>query len=272
MSYIHEALKRAQREKDLLTSKKASWSTYGYGRGILKRQWFVSACLIVVSIAFSAYSWLDSLNQLASSDEASIAVHQAPVTSPARPEPARPPKSDSRQAPLKFQIPRARPKPTNKALPSVKERKSAKQEPQQALPRKPRPEKAQTLYSRALALQKEGRLQDAKKFYEAVLKRSPQLVSALNNLGAIYVKEKNYAAARRVLEKAIQIEPGYVDPYYNLACLHALQKDVSRSLAHLKKAVSVDEAARNWARTDKDLQNLRGHPEYEKIIQGAQGS
>jgi tetratricopeptide (TPR) repeat protein len=156
-----------------------------------------------------------------------------------------------------------------RAAPANEKGQGQTQKVQQPLVGKRAPDQGTTLYSRALALQKEGRVQDAKRFYERALERSPHLVSALNNLGAIYIREKNYDMARRMFEKAIRIEPGFVDPYYNLACLHALQKDVGRSLAYLKKATSVNEAVRQWARTDEDLRNLRGHSEYEKIIEGA---
>jgi tetratricopeptide (TPR) repeat protein len=156
-------------------------------------------------------------------------------------------------------------------LPARKKVIKDAEKPPQAL-RNSRHDNSATLYSQALALQKEGRLQEARKLYEAALQRSPRLVSALNNLGAIYIKEKNVAAARRVFEKAIRIDANYVDPYYNLACLHALQNDVGRSLFYLKKAVSVDEAARKWAETDEDLLNLRGHIQYEKIVKSAQKS
>ena len=132
--------------------------------------------------------------------------------------------------------------------------------------------KGTALYSRALALQKQGRLQQGKQLYVAALEHSPELVSALNNLGAIYIQEKNYPAASRAFEKAIRIKPGYVDPYYNLACLHALQNDVGRSLFYLKKAISIDRDARKWASADKDLQNLHGHSEYEKIVATVQES
>ncbi|NVM23549.1 MAG: tetratricopeptide repeat protein, partial [Desulfobacterales bacterium] len=111
-------------------------------------------------------------------------------------------------------------------------------------------------------------LQEAKGLYEEALKLSPNLVSALNNLGAIHIREKNYGAARRVLEKAVKIQPNHGDPYYNLACLYALQKNVGQSLSYLKKAVSVNEAARRWAMTDKDLENLHGYSEYKKIVRG----
>lgn len=264
MSYIHEALKKVQREKDLrATGFGIIWAKYRYGRRIFKRKWVAAAWLVLVFIGLSSYLWFHSLDHLFSHHEANDAVHQAAVRLPVHLDPGKPSTS---QGALKSQYPRARGKATNKAVPSQKEGKKETQKAQQALAKKPAPDKATTLYRKAVALQKEGRLEEAKKLYEAALELTPHLVSALNNFGAIYIKEKKYAAARRILEKAVQIEPGYVDPYYNLACLHALQKDVSRSLSYLKKAASVDEAVRKWARTDKDLENLRGHSEYEKII------
>jgi hypothetical protein len=45
-----------------------------------------------------------------------------------------------------------------------------------------------------------------------------------------------------------------------------LQKNVSQSLSYLRKAITVDEAARQWALTDDDLKNLRGHSEFKKIV------
>jgi len=170
------------------------------------------------------------------------------------------------QSALKPQGPPATKKQTNQAPAPPKQEKQETQKPQQGSATKPNPEKATTLYSQALALQRKGSLQQAKKLYEAALEISPNLVSALNNIGVIYMKEKNYGAARGVLEKAVKIKPNYVDPYYNLACLYALQKNVDRSLSYLRKTVSVDEAARRWARTDGDLENLHGHSEYEKIV------
>jgi tetratricopeptide (TPR) repeat protein len=133
-------------------------------------------------------------------------------------------------------------------------------------------ETSATLYLDALARHREGSLQEAKKLYEAALKISPDLASAWNNLGAIYMKERNYSAALSVLQKALRIKPNDADPYYNLACLYALQKDIARGLSYLKKAVSVDGEAGNWAMTDADLKNLHGHSEYEEIIRRTKSS
>ena len=92
----------------------------------------------------------------------------------------------------------------------------------------------------------------------------------MNNLGVLYIRDKDYTAAQRSFEKAIQLQPGYVDSYYNLACLYAIKGEARQGLDHLKKAASLDRTAKDWARKDTDLENLRGLPEFEEII-GAKG-
>jgi tetratricopeptide (TPR) repeat protein len=163
--------------------------------------------------------------------------------------------------------------PADEAPPSPKQKTLEKKKPGQspAMKPKPEPEKSTLLCNKALALQRQGALQEAKQLYEDALTSSPNLVGALNNIGVIYMTEKNYGAARGVFERAIKTEPDHVDPYYNLACLYALQKDRDQSLSYLKKAVVVDEAARMWARTDGDLINLHGHAEYEEIVHDTKG-
>jgi tetratricopeptide (TPR) repeat protein len=271
MSYIHDALKKAQREKDSLVSKYSDvWSSVRSRRRLLNRGWLVTTGLIVASVALSAYSWLHSLDELPLHPAQNPGVHRAIVKSSAPLHSGSNGESHAGQSAVTPGTFRVQRQPTRRPVPAPAS-ENAKKEAQRPLPSagQPSPEGEKTLYSQALALQKEGRLEDAKKLYERALERSPHLASALNNLGVIYIKEKNYDMARRTLEKAIRMDPGYVDPYYNLACLHALQNDVGRSLAYLKKAISVNKAVRQWAKSDEDLRNLRGQSEYEKIIQGA---
>ena len=133
-------------------------------------------------------------------------------------------------------------------------------------------DEATGLYLQALALHREGSLEKAKKLYESALDISPGFASALNNMGAIYMKERNFGSAIIAFQKALRIEPNNADPYYNLACLYALQRNVGQSLSYLRKAVSVDEAARSWAMKDTDLRNLRGHAEFQRIVETTRNS
>ena len=86
------------------------------------------------------------------------------------------------------------------------------------------------------------------------------------------MKERNFGSAIIAFQKALRIEPNNADPYYNLACLYALQRNVGQSLSYLRKAVSVDEAARSWAMKDTDLRNLRGHAEFQRIVETTRNS
>jgi len=54
-----------------------------------------------------------------------------------------------------------------------------------------------------------GNLAEAKKIYEAILKKHPDNPIALNNMGAIYVWEKDYPRALSYLEQALPKAKGY---------------------------------------------------------------
>ena len=211
MSYIREALRKAQREKDARYPRyqRIFFSPRRKG-GIfsLRPLWLISFLVIVLGLAL--YSWLESGNE-------------GTISAPTNPNPE------------------VRPVPEISV-------------------------NAKDLYDRARHLQKMNRLEEARRLYHKALMLDPGHVYALNNLGVIYIQKGNYLRAQKSLENAIQQKPEYVDPYYNLACLYALKGEAMKSLAQLKRAVSLDESVSEWARRDRDLQNLRGMPGFEEIM------
>lgn len=211
MSYIHDALQKAQKEKD------AEYPKYRRIFLVPKRKpgafavrpiWLIS--LFVILLAFALYSWLDSGGKK---------IGAAPTN----------------------------PKPGARARSGIVV-------------------DAESFYDRARHFHKMGRLKDAKRLYEKALMLDKGHVQALNNVAVIYIQEGDYSEARTNLENAVRLKPEYVDPHYNLACLCALKGEVKKSLDHLKTAVSLDRSVREWAREDRDLQNLRGVPGFEQII------
>jgi len=66
-------------------------------------------------------------------------------------------------------------------------------------------EKVQDLYSRARTAQAAGKLSEAAAQYEEILKISPRLAAAYNNLGSIYVQQREFRKAAQVLQRGLQI-------------------------------------------------------------------
>jgi len=94
------------------------------------------------------------------------------------------------------------------------------------------PPKAADLYHEALVSQREGRLDDAVRLYEAMLAISPDAKEAYNNLAVIYAERGEDDRTDACLTKALEIDPLYPFP----RCARALQ-----ALTRGDKA-----AAREW--------------------------
>jgi len=235
------------------------------------RPWFLSFFVILAAVAFSGYSWLNALDSSRWKNEAKTFVRRAIVNVPVSipiPQVSRETLNTMASEVPQYQMAGEQ----SQGESSNKPMEQQKEAPQPPLRPKPLLGQKATLFRQALVLHKDGRLQEAKKMYEAALERFPNLVSALNNLGTIHIGEKDYSQAHRVLEKATLADPSYADPYYNLACLYALQTDVEQSLFYLKKAIAVDDTVRDRAQGDKDLENVRGHVQYTRIVKGLKTS
>ncbi len=247
MSHINEALKKAQKERDVRSLRYSGiLAASGRKRRILsgKTIWWTFPLIIVIFLAFFYDSWLD-------------------FTTLQTPEP-------SEKDQERFQ---STPKGTGPAKPRV----NVLVKPGEIDPGKPReiglrklqeanPGKPQETYDRARQFHKEGRLEEARRLYEESLRLDPGYVDALNNLGVIFIRKRDYVAAQRSLEKAVRLKPKYAEPFYNLACLNAIRGELKLALAQLKKAVSLDPMVRDWARKDTDLENLKNLPEFKELI------
>ena len=211
MSYIQEALKKAQRKRDALYERYSGiFSAKGEEPSLFSRRaiLWMSLLVVIIFLAFVSFLWLNSRTE------------QIPATNG-----------------HKYK------KPVIKENTNVKE-----------------------LYVKAKHFHKTGRIKDALRLYQEVLRADPGHIEALNNLGVVYMLEKDYQAARVSLEKAIRLRPGYADPYYNMACLYSLQGNVAPGLAYLKKAVSLNQSVKKWALEDLDLKTMRGVREFEEMM------
>lgn len=234
MSYIHEALKKAQVERDLgkgsyggipMPRRKKSFFT-------AKKTVFSAAVLLLVLLAFAGYSWWDQTteNRRQKTDDrgpSSVIRH---------------PSSESRPSSV-IRHPSSANRRTEKSRENIAES-----------------------YQKARAFHRDDRLSEAGMWYEKVIAMDPGHVQALNNRGVLHLHHKDYRVARKCFEKAIRLKPDYVDPYYNLACVSTAQGQSEQGLRYLKKAVSMNPTVRGWAKKDPDLDVLRGNPEFKKIV------
>ena len=231
MSYIHEALKKAQVERDLgkgpysgipVPRRKKSFFT-------VKRTLFLAASLLMVLLAFAGYSWWDQTTEdrgqrTEDRRRSSVVRHPSSV------------------------------KPSSVKPPSAKRKTEGKRE------------NIAESYQKARAFHREGRLPEAGIWYEKVISMDPGHVEALNNRGVLHLHKKNYSAARKCFEKAIRLKPDYVDPYYNLACVSAATGQMQQGLRYLGKAISMDPGVKGWAQRDPDLDPLRASPRFKAIV------
>ncbi|MDO9229642.1 MAG: tetratricopeptide repeat protein [Syntrophales bacterium] len=127
---------------------------------------------------------------------------------------------------------------------------------------------ADVRYQEALIAQRAGDLRRAEALYEKVLTLDPGHVRTLNNLGVVYMGQKKRGKAIAVFGRAVVLKKDYVDPYYNLACLYAQTNEIDESLWYLKVAVSIDGDVINWVKKDADMKNVAASPEFKKIMEG----
>jgi len=234
MSYIHEALKKAQAERDqgkvsyggipVLRRKKSFFTA--------KKTVFSAAVLLLVLLAFAGYSWWDQTTEdrrQKTDDRGPSSVIRHPSSESGPSSVARHPSSEKGR--------------TEKSRENIAES-----------------------YQKARAFHRDGRLTDAGMWYDKVIIMDPGHVRALNNRGVLHLHHKDYRAARKCFEKAIRLKPDYVDPYYNLACVSVARGQSEQGLRYLKKAVFMDPAVRVWAKEDPDLDVLRGTPGFKKLV------
>ena len=233
MSYIHEALKKAQVERDLgkgsydgITALRRKKAFFTRGKGV-----FLGMALLVVLLAFVGYSWQrteDGGQKTEDRGQRTEGRGQLSVV--------RPPSSVVRRQP------------------------PAKQKTEKG------GESIAVSYQKARAFHRKGHLPEAGLWYDKAISMDPGHVQALNNRGVLHLHEKNYPAARKCFEKAIRLKPDYVDPYYNLACVSAATNQAKQGIRYLGKAITMDPEVKGWARKDPDLDPLRGTPGFVEIM------
>jgi tetratricopeptide (TPR) repeat protein len=133
---------------------------------------------------------------------------------------------------------------------------------------KPLHGEAELRYQEALSAQRRGDVPKAEALYQGVLALDPVDVRALNNLGVILMGQRKREKAIALFSKAIVLKKDYVDPYYNMACLYAQTNEIDESIWYLTVAMTINGEVKNWAEKDADMKNVVLSPAFKKIREG----
>jgi len=118
----------------------------------------------------------------------------------------------------------------------------------------------------AILLRLAGRLDEAEQAALTALHLDPNNVATRNNYGNLLVARKRLTEAEAEYRKAIELDPDHPKPYYNLACAYSLQHRNGEALPLLAKAIALNDALREEARKDPDLDPIRDDPEFQKLL------
>lgn len=158
---------------------------------------------------------------------------------------------------------------------------------------------AEALFERAVSAEAGGQWDEAVQHYRQALAQDPGLLKARNNLGNLYIRQHQlpeaiaqfqaalvlapeYAYARNNLGSAylmmgqeaeaiqefltaLRLDGSYVSPYYNLAAIYARRRDLAHVIAFLTKAIALEPAVLSWIGEDADFDGMRTAPAFQHL-------
>ena len=104
-------------------------------------------------------------------------------------------------------------------------------------------------------------------FYESILRRDPNYTDVVEILGGLYTKVGRIDDGLKMDRKLVRLLPENATAHYNLACSLALSKRRSDALRSLKQAVALGYTDFDWMTQDPDLEDIKDHPEFLKLLE-----
>jgi len=104
------------------------------------------------------------------------------------------------------------------------------------------------------------------KFFESVLRRSPDFTDVIEILGGLYTKHGRITDGLRMDRKLVRFLPDNPTAHYNLACSLALLKRRNDAIRTLHRAVELGYSDVTWMLRDPDMADLKSHPEFDRLV------
>ena len=95
------------------------------------------------------------------------------------------------------------------------------------------------IFNKAIQYHINNELNLAKKTYKEVIKKNPNHIKALNNLGLLLKKAGEFEKAINCFEKTIKINPGYENAYNNLGLIFFELTKYQKAIDYFKKVIKI---------------------------------
>lgn len=103
-------------------------------------------------------------------------------------------------------------------------------------------------------------------FFESLIEKYPNFISALFALGQAYTQKGLYEKGLQTDQRLARLRPDDPVVFYNLACDYSLLNRIENSLSCLKQAISLGYDDFKNLEKDPDLENLRRQPSYKQLL------
>jgi Tfp pilus assembly protein PilF len=113
----------------------------------------------------------------------------------------------------------------------------------------------------------QGDFQNAIRECKQAVEQEPDSAQAHINLGVAYIQVGKNNKALNSLKKGVQLAPNDPMAQYNLAALYSLMNQNDMSLEALDLALENGFNNVDALRFDRDLDNVRGEPEFRTILE-----
>ncbi|SEM71953.1 TPR repeat-containing protein [Syntrophus gentianae] len=110
-------------------------------------------------------------------------------------------------------------------------------------------------------------IENALKEFSLAIEKAPDYADAYSNRGVAYMQQRKFNKALEDLKKAKELKADSPSIRYNLACLYSLKGDVDFGLDELDASLTNGFSDYESLRKDPDLNNLRKHPEFKKVLE-----
>jgi tetratricopeptide (TPR) repeat protein len=130
------------------------------------------------------------------------------------------------------------------------------------------PDQPQALALKSAALWHQNRLREAEPCVARLAEMNPRDPGIWINLAYIRRRTQSLDAAVETLQRAFDANPRDALAHFNMACYRAVQRRTKEALELLRNAIHLDPKLRLLAKAERDLEPLRGLPEFQRLVSG----